>query len=201
MAIHLAMRTGSYTLVPGRRVTMIAGGVLAIAMAASACGGGTGPSSVAHLGKATPAPTTVPAAGSGGSPDLQQIYEANIAYSACMRSHGDAGFPSPVLVNNSHEHGVTIANVDQNAPKFVSANNACKHLLPNDGNGPSQAQLAHMMTSALKYSECMRSHGLPNFPDPTESSNGISLRLSGVDPNSSQFRAAQTACRSLAPGD
>ena len=103
-------------------------------------------------------------------------------------------------MNNAHEHGVTIAKVDQNAPKFVSANNACKQLLPNDGNGPSQAQLANMMSSALKYSECMRSHG-PNFPDPTESSNGISLQLNGTDPNSSQFRAAQTACRSLAPGD
>ncbi len=180
---------------------MIVGSVLAIAMPASACGGGTAPSSVAQLGKATPPPTTLPAAASGGSSDIQQIYEANIAYAACMRSHDDAGFPDPALVNNSHEHGVTIANVDQNAPKFVSANSACKHLLPNDGNGPSQAQLAQMMGRALKYSECMRSHGAPNFPDPTESTNGISLRLSGIDPNSSQFRAAQSACRSLAPAE
>ncbi len=174
--------------------------MLSIALVASACGGGSGPNSVAHLGNSAPTTTAPPAAASGGFPNLQQMYEADLVYAGCMRSHGDAGFPGPVLVNNSHEHGVTMEGVDQNSPQFVSANNDCKHLLPNDGNGPSQAQLAQMMTRALKYSQCMRSHGLPNFPDPTESPDGISLRLSGVDPNSAQFRSAQTACRSLAPG-
>ncbi len=182
------------------RATGIAGSMLSIALVASACGGGSGPNSVAHLGNSAPTTTAPPAAASGGFPNLQQMYEADLVYAGCMRSHGDAGFPGPVLVNNSHEHGVTMEGVDQNSPQFVSANNDCKHLLPNDGNGPSQAQLAQMMTRALKYSQCMRSHGLPNFPDPTESPDGISLRLSGVDPNSAQFRSAQTACRSLAPG-
>ncbi|MGD0809032.1 MAG: hypothetical protein ABSA91_04900 [Acidimicrobiales bacterium] len=72
---------------------------------------------------------------------------------------------------------------------------------PNDGNGPSQAQLAQMMSRALKYSQCMRSHGVPDFPDPTESPNGIGIRLSGIDPNSAQFRASQTACRAFSPAD
>jgi len=179
------------------RATGIAGSMLTIALVASACGGGSAPNSVAHLGNSAPTTTAPPAAASGGFPNLQQMYEADLVYAGCMRSHGDAGFPDPVLVNNGHEHGVTMEGADQNSPQFVSANNDCKHLLPNDGNGPSQAQLAQMMTRALKYSQCMRTHGLPNFPDPTESPNGISLN--GVDPNSAQFRAAQTACRSLSP--
>jgi hypothetical protein len=196
---------GDYGQGPGRRrlprrAAVIAGSMIGIALVASACGGGSAPDSVAHLGKSAPTTTTPPAAASGGFPNLQQMYEADLVYAGCMRSHGDPGFPGPVLVNNSHEHGVTLEGVDQNSPQFVSANNACKHLLPDDGNGPSQAQLAQMMTRALKYSQCMRSHGLPNFPDPTESPNGIGLRLSGIDPNSAQFQAAQTACRSLSPG-
>jgi hypothetical protein len=182
-----------------RRVPILAWSIVGIALVASACGGGSTPTSVAHLGNPAPTTTIAPAAALGGSPDLQQMYEADLVYAGCMRSHGDAVFPGPVLVNNSHEHGVTMEGADQNSPRFVSANNACKHLLPNDGNGPSQAQLAQMMSRALKYSQCMRSHGLPNFPDPTESSNGIGLRLSGIDPNSSEFQAAQTACRSLSP--
>jgi hypothetical protein len=182
-----------------RRVAAIAGSMLGFALVASACGSGSAPNSVAHLGNPAPTTTTAPAAASGGFPNLQQMYEADLVYAGCIRSHGDAGFPGPALVNNSHEHGVTLEGVDQNSPQFVSANSACKHLLPNDGNGPSQAQLAQMMTRALKYSQCMRSHGLPNFPDPTESANGIGLRLHGIDPNSSQFQAAQTACRSLSP--
>jgi hypothetical protein len=192
------MRTGWHSL--RLRATAIAGSVVGIALVASACGAAGNPSSVAHLGNPAPAATTAPAIASGGFPNLQQMYEADLVYAGCMRSHGDDGFPDPVLVNNAHEHAVTVAGVDQNSAQFVSANSACKHLLPNDGNGPSQAQLAQMMSRALKYSQCMRTHGLPNFPDPTESPNGISLQLRGVDPNSSQFQAAQTACRSLSPG-
>jgi hypothetical protein len=173
--------------------------MLAIALAASACGAASVPNSVAHLGKSAPTTTAPPAAASGGFPNLQQMYEADLLYAGCMRSHGDGGFPDPVLVNNGHERGVTMEGDDQRSPQFVSANNDCRHLLPNDGNGPTQSQLAQMMTRALKYSQCMRTHGLPNFPDPTESPNGISLTLRGVDPNSAQFRSAQTACRSLSP--
>jgi hypothetical protein len=53
---------------------------------------------------------------------------------------------------------------------------------------------------AVKYSQCMRSHGVPGFPDPV---NGR-LLLQGtkggpVDPDSPQFQAAEKACKSLAP--
>jgi hypothetical protein len=57
-----------------------------------------------------------------------------------------------------------------------------------------------MYEADLTYAGCMRSHGLPNIPDRTESADGIGLHLVGTDPNSAQFQAAQTACRSLSPG-
>lgn len=57
---------------------------------------------------------------------------------------------------------------------------------------------------ALAWSSCMRSHGVPNFPDPTQNGSGRTLiRIgpsTGIDPNSSQFKAAQQACQNLAPG-
>ena len=53
---------------------------------------------------------------------------------------------------------------------------------------------------AVKYSQCMREHGVTNFPDPK---NGrLTLRAgpgSGIDPNSATFKSAQDACQSLAP--
>jgi hypothetical protein len=46
---------------------------------------------------------------------------------------------------------------------------------------------------------CMRSHGVPNFPDPN-SQGGISVTsANGIDPNSPQFQSAQTACQKLMP--
>lgn len=56
--------------------------------------------------------------------------------------------------------------------------------------------------SALAYAQCMRSHGVPRFPDPD--SNGHLGAAggpgSGVDPQSTQYQAATQACRSLMPG-
>jgi hypothetical protein len=158
---------------------------------------------VAHIGKSAPTTAVAPAAASGGLPDIQVMYRDALAYAGCMRGHGDPGFPDPELVNNAHQHGITMGQgVDENSPQYVSANKTCKHLLPNNGNGPTQGQLQAMMAQALKLTACMRSHGVPNFPDPKEASGGISISLGGpgLDPNSPKFQAAQNACRSLTPG-
>jgi hypothetical protein len=51
------------------------------------------------------------------------------------------------------------------------------------------------------YSACMRSHGVPKFPDP-DSDGRLRLRAgpgTGIDPQSAQFEAAAEACRELAP--
>ena len=55
---------------------------------------------------------------------------------------------------------------------------------------------------AVKYSECMRDHGLSAFPDPNASGQ---LTLDGVvngsslDPDSAAFKKAIAACRDLQP--
>jgi hypothetical protein len=50
----------------------------------------------------------------------------------------------------------------------------------------------------VAFAECMRSHGMPNFPNPT--GNGPELGPgSGIDPTSPQFQKALQACKSLAP--
>lgn len=57
------------------------------------------------------------------------------------------------------------------------------------GNGFHIAMLAN-----VKYSQCMRAHGVRNFPDPGSNGEvGISSS-SGIDPRSPHFQAAQKAC-------
>jgi hypothetical protein len=52
----------------------------------------------------------------------------------------------------------------------------------------------------IAYSQCMRSHGVPNFPDPG-SGGGIQLNSSsGINPASPSFKAAQIQCQKLLPG-
>jgi hypothetical protein len=58
---------------------------------------------------------------------------------------------------------------------------------------------ANETAKLVRYSACMRSHGLPNFPDPDASGN---IRLhsgSGSGPRSPRYDSADRACRSLLP--
>jgi hypothetical protein len=54
----------------------------------------------------------------------------------------------------------------------------------------------------LAYSRCMRSHGVPTFPDPKQVAGGIQISgtPAGIDPGSPLFLAAQQSCRRLLPG-
>jgi hypothetical protein len=46
----------------------------------------------------------------------------------------------------------------------------------------------------------MRSHGVPNFPDPTFTGGHIEIRAPGVDPNSPAYKAAAATCGSFLVG-
>jgi len=71
------------------------------------------------------------------------------------------------------------------------------------GGGPTVA-FATASREAYKHSACMRSHGVPNFPDPqTSSSNGqfqIAIHLTPGITGSPAFQSAQRKCAYLMPG-
>jgi hypothetical protein len=66
---------------------------------------------------------------------------------------------------------------------------------PAGGSGSSGAT---PLAEAVAYSQCIRSHGVPNFPDPVLTpSGGYGYRTPGIDPNSAAFQGALQACRAL----
>ena len=65
------------------------------------------------------------------------------------------------------------------------------------GGGSSTVVLGAGAHKALKYAQCMRTHGVPNFPDPTADG---SFSLTGINPRSPAFQTAQKACSKLLPG-
>ena len=70
-------------------------------------------------------------------------------------------------------------------------------------SGPATSSTRPTATSkngAIAFANCMRSHGVPNFPDPTVSDNGIQLLGSRSEINSPAFQSAQTSCQRLLPG-
>jgi hypothetical protein len=66
---------------------------------------------------------------------------------------------------------------------------------PAGGSGSSGAT---PLAEAVAYSQCVRSHGVPNFPDPVQTpSGGYGYRTPGIDPNSAAFQGALQACKAL----
>ncbi len=68
----------------------------------------------------------------------------------------------------------------------------------SSSNG-SRTGSAHV-TQAIAFANCMRSHGVPNFPDPS-GGGGIHIEAgSGINPFSPSFEAARASCAKLLPG-
>jgi hypothetical protein len=62
--------------------------------------------------------------------------------------------------------------------------------------GGSAAATSAQLRSAVKAAECMRAHGYPDYPDPTEQ-NGQVVEPplpASVDTTSQQFQSAAEAC-------
>ncbi|MGH3378487.1 MAG: hypothetical protein ACRDP6_27560 [Actinoallomurus sp.] len=65
--------------------------------------------------------------------------------------------------------------------------------------GSSGAAGSSTSASAVAYSACMRSHGVPNYPDPDSSGNLPKPDAHQFGVSSSQLHATQQACHHLLP--
>jgi hypothetical protein len=53
----------------------------------------------------------------------------------------------------------------------------------------------------LELAQCIRSHGVPNFPDPGPTAGILGMiENSGVNPQTPAFQAAWQACKKYGPG-
>ncbi len=172
--------------------------LVAVSSLAAGCGGGgTASPGVANVGTSS-APASSSSGPSGTSSTGAGKRDDGAKFSVCMRSHGVRNFPDPgnggISINPSN-------GINPNSTVFQAAQRACQKLLHI--SPPSAAEQAKMQAQALKFSSCMRSHGVPKFPDPVFSQGATKLTLdskSGIDPRSPIFQAAQKACQSVMPG-
>jgi hypothetical protein len=154
------------------------------------------------------------ACGSSGSPSgatgATKRFDA-LAFSQCMRTHGVPNFPDlgsngsvgfEVQRRVGSGSSMTVNGVSVSAPAFQSAMQSCRKDLPNGGHPPPLS--ASRRAAMLRFSQCMRTHGITNFPDPTFGANG-GARIgfgpsSGINPQSPAFQNAQKACASASGG-
>jgi len=93
-----------------------------------------------------------------------------VAFAACMREHGVPHYPDPSASGAGGGGGgvaVVPAGVDTSAPAYKKATSSCGALLAASGaRHPAGVQTTE---ETLRFSECMRAHGVTGFPDPTAS--------------------------------
>lgn len=188
----------------GRVVGAVGAALLGVAVLGTACGtGGDGPG-VASAGAAATTTTSDAATGSsgggalGGSGPSPKEEAQLLKFSQCMRAHGISDFPDPTG-GGIELRGGPGTDLDPQNPQFRAAQAACAKDMPGADLTPAQKAAAN--AKALKFAQCMRAHGEPDFPDPD--GQGV-IRItngSGVlDPNAPQFQQAQKACQSVSGG-
>jgi hypothetical protein len=72
---------------------------------------------------------------------------------------------------------------------------------PSSAGAPTHAQMLQGQQDAVKFAQCMRSHGV-NIPDPGSTAGGgfgFRQAFRALDRNSPAFQSALTACQSLRP--
>jgi hypothetical protein len=94
--------------------------------------------------------------------------------------------------------GIVIPDSASNSPQFKSAQQAC-HALQSRGPVSNTSQTASARAQhrkqALRFAVCMRSHGVPNFPDPNNQGS-FSSKFRASAP---QVQAANKTCQKALP--
>jgi hypothetical protein len=114
-----------------------------------------------------------------------------------MRSNGVQRFPDPNSSGIWPKNQVELAAAGN--PRFQAATQTCGHLLPDGGPGvpPSPAVVQQIKTDMTKFTRCMRSKAVPNWPDPTVDDQGrgsFDTQAAGINTNSPQISAKIHDC-------
>jgi hypothetical protein len=127
--------------------------------------------------------------GSASPSSASPAYAVSLAFAQCMRNHGYPRFPGPDRAGNFDLTGINL-----NTPRGRSAGGACSSQAAPANPGHQNAQA---LSQALKFSRCMRVHGVTNFPDPNPAGQNSFAASNGQVP---LVRRALTACRRLLAG-
>jgi len=184
------MRSIQLRRVPGLAAVLP---VVAAAITLAGCGG-------------SPTPVVPSLAGSAGhTTQSAQPSQAQNLHSAgeCIRQHGIPGFPDPAVTTGGQlsinkSQLLTVSNA-----VLSRAFTACRVELARAGFEAGRRHPAALtpaqIAQILAFARCMRSHGIPNFPDPAPGTGEITLPP-GTSKDSPVLQAADRACQHYLPG-
>lgn len=164
-------------------------GLIAAGLVIAACGGG------AHG-----------AAGTGTSGQLTGHSGLNrLGFVVCMRAHGVPDLPDPTANGVSQAGDQTLmfgiaipSTVNVQSPAFQTADRACQNVLRN-GVPPPPPITAATKAALIANAQCMRTHGVPDYPDPQFPAAG-GIEIFGGPNDNPQAPAYQRAVKTCGTG-
>src|ERR1700730_14920738 len=164
-----------------RAPIVLAGLAVAFAVGLAGCGGGS------------PRPAVASLTGSGGvtttTVTKQSLTQLWHDFAACMRAHG-VQMADPVLNKDglpTVTGGSGVLNSQGPQQADTQAMQACQaHLdaaIKAGGTKTPKPRTAQQLAQGRKFSQCMRAHGVTDFPDPQSAGSGngggIRIQVSG----------------------
>jgi len=192
--IHSKRLTGS------PRARLLAAAALVSSVLVAGCGGSSGSPTVAAVaGASTSASNVAPSGSSGADSSGESSQSEQLQFAQCMRSRGISDFPDP-SASESQDQRIVASGVNLRSPTYQAALKACRKYTPAGNMTPHQSAADN--AAGLLFSQCMRSHGVPNFPDPITGPTGgqaINLKPAHIDPDSPIVQSANRACQKIIP--
>jgi len=149
----------------------------------------------------TSSTSTSPTSGtsSSGTGGVSAAYGSDkLGLARCLRAHGVPNYPDPNASGQEPPNGKELIR----SPQGQAAVGACSswgNRISNDVAAQNQV----VMGEYVRFAECMRAHGLPDFPDPVHAEGRVEFMLSasqdGFDPHSPQVLAKAHHCESVLP--
>jgi hypothetical protein len=153
------------------------------ALALAACGsGGSGP----HVAGLTTNAHADPAQHSAA-------YNSLLSAVKCLRQHGVAGVPNPVVGANGN---VSVPGLDPSKIPPAAATPCAKQIAAAETGSDAPASSSDL-AALVRVAHCMRRNGYPNWPDPN--SKGEFLVSSRDAGTPAQMQQATNACNSYMP--
>jgi len=161
--------------------------IVAVLSLAAACGAGqASAASVAHAGSG-PSARPSPGMAQLSAGDRQRLW---LQFASCLRQHG-ADEPDPSFDSDGNPHWVVnIKGLPQ------AAQQACAPILQTLNLHPAQRADPARIAALTRFAQCIRQHGLADFPDPDSSG---SFPTSGDPTQQPGWAAAFQACSGLMP--
>jgi hypothetical protein len=133
----------------------------------------------------------------GGGNETAANQEKAVKFAQCMREHGVSQFPDPDASGELTIDGVLNgSSIDSDSPTWREAISACKDLQPPGFTGDGERSSGEQ-EAALRFAQCIRENGVPDFPDPAQGQPLVDtnrIPSSATDRGMSILNAAMQKC-------